>query len=634
MSYIYYAYFEPSVSRYYYYNTETEETIWEYPNEGDVIDPETQEPFIDPLKRIKNISKNKEILPQIKEKSPMDELKERLAKRLERIESKDNIKKPLNEIPEKNYSTTPVKSEQKIDKKKIIIENIPLPNDFYEEKTINNDINSILKPFELNIDENKDLDFSLLPRPRGNSINNNNNNHLNKKKIFNIRESIKIKITDDENPPLMIEIDKEVLNFKPENKIEVIENKIRYEPPMNGDQPYLPSNIQAQIHQFQIKEFAQEHFKKHKQGIIFKRTTVSIDSLVTFDIEPISKPLLKSLNPSLKKYSLKCFKLILDYCGINNNKPNNNYSIELIHLVSQYPELRDEVYFQLIKQTQNNPNREWLIKTWNLFLIISTIFPSTRNSENWIKSHLAHSMNSTDREISNFARFTYIRFSSRCSIGIPYDYDEKYILEIPFHPKTSSFIFGVSLYEIMWGQRRTFPKCPIPYFLIQMINYLFKKGAKNKEGIFRLPGNLRKVDEMVIASNNGDNIFDEASLDDIASLMKRWFRDLADPIIPSNYVDLLIESSNNNKFIEFTSNLPNINSLTLAYLIGFLQDLSKYENQTKMNISNLSMVFAPNIIQVREDIISKNIIELGKSFLIYLINKWDVSLIYPIKLDN
>jgi hypothetical protein len=52
------------------------------------------------------------------------------------------------------------------------------------------------------------------------------------------------------------------------------------------------------------------------------------------------------------------------------------------------PELRDEVYMQLIKQTRENPNRPCLLRTWQL-VIVATVFPSTGDSETVIKTHLA-----------------------------------------------------------------------------------------------------------------------------------------------------------------------------------------------------------------------------------------------------
>jgi len=671
MSIVYYAYYEPSVRRYYYYNTTSQETVWDYPSDGEVIDPETNELFPNPLRRIK--APETSSTPQYRERkntvqprnradllevNPMDELKARLAKRLEIVEggSKksakiENVVLPAPEpVPEINLITptsfynetsTNEVQETNCDIKPVSLSiesnvthsgsapNQPSildeqPELFESSPIIFNPQNSLMNPSTQRFGSQLQIDTTLIARPRKHSDARRNRREA----------SVKISLTDDDNPPLVIEIENDIMNFTPEPEPEPPKpeepKRVQYVPPMNGDQPYLPANIQEEIHQFKIKEFAQSHFKKRRRGHIFRRTSVSIDSMVTFETEAISSPLLSSLPSQCEKAATKCFKFILDYMGVTGSKPSTLAAINIVRSVTLMPELRDEIYFQLIKQTQNVPNKEWAVRGWELFLIMASLFPSTRNSEKWIKSHIAHNMQVPDREISNIARFTYIRFSSRCAKGVPLEADDRYILEIPSHPKTASALFGVSLYEIMWGQRRTFPKCPIPYFLVQMTRTLISKGATKHEGIFRLPGNMRRVDEMVIAANNGDDVLGDAPLDDIASLMKRWFRDFADPIVPYSLIDNLMDASASNRFVEFAAGLPSINSLTLAYLIGFLQEMSKYESETRMGVSNLAMVFGPNVVQTQDDRVSKAIIDVGKSFLTELINKWDVSLLYPL----
>ena len=93
----------------------------------------------------------------------------------------------------------------------------------------------------------------------------------------------------------------------------------------------------------------------------------------------------------------------------------------------------------------------------------------------------------------------------------------------------------------------------------------------------------------------------------------------------------------NDQFIEFAAALPPVNSMTLGYLIGFLQEVAKYQNITKMGPKNLAMVFAPNIVQF--DVAAaagstKLDAGIGQFFLEQLIEKWDVSLIYPMELEK
>jgi hypothetical protein len=92
-------------------------------------------------------------------------------------------------------------------------------------------------------------------------------------------------------------------------------------------------------------------------------------------------------------------------------------------------ELRDDGSFQLIKQTRKSSNLQWLKFTWDLFLIVVTIIPSSRNSENWIKVHLFQSSRQApDPTISDITQFTFIHFTARCIIGKPFGE----IVSIPF----------------------------------------------------------------------------------------------------------------------------------------------------------------------------------------------------------
>ena len=754
---LFYAYFEPSLNRHFYFNAETEETTWVYPQNAIVLDPDTQEIFPNPLLRAKTQGHEKQekkverrpskILPP--EPEQPNELLMKLSQRRAKIEGK-----PVEEILQQNK--TP-KEEEKANK----IEENPNP----EEKTIQNQSeekvaqnteikeepqdkpekspeneesatneNSEKSNHSENHEKNEskppnlphpDIPHAPLVLPRRKAV-----TELGKlrhrKNQFSNRSSIVIEMTDDGLPPLSIEIDETIANFQPgsehenfsfiqshevddqpvapklkdrsqslrlpdpvtagivqpqgsdseliplgsgrsgsdiplvppQGKIQVhtvtqstqtetetpeapqSENteqsdKIKYTP-QNIEHKYLPNDTQeaTDAQYFRLEDYAKGHFKKQHKGL-FSRQTISLDSLVTYTTTPINDPLLSDLPDNLHKPAKKIFKEILEYTGASGKPPNPNAAIKFVHLIQEDKRLVDEAYFQLMKQTNGNVDPQILARTWEMFLILATLFPSSDGCQIWIKSHIVRGMQATERDIKMLCSFTYIRFTSRCSIGEPLkDFSDMYILEIPSHPKTSTQIFGCSLYEIMWGQRRYMPKCPIPFFLIQITKALIEKGATHREGIFRQPGNMKKVEEMVEASNSGEDVLSDASVDDLASLMKRWFRDMSELIVPQQSVQYLQKANDNNQSIEFAASLPPVHSMTLAYLIGFLQEMSKHSDETLMTMSNLAMVFAPNIVPPDINNIPKpNQPSVGKTFLENLIQKWDVSLVYPMKFD-
>lgn len=87
-----------------------------------------------------------------------------------------------------------------------------------------------------------------------------------------------------------------------------------------------------------------------------------------------------------------------------------------------------------------------------------------------------------------------------------------------------------------------------------------------------------------------------------AALLKQWLRQLPDPLISSDLYDqcLLATSVSPESCCRIIDLLPEINRLVLAALIQLLQRLCQNEEtvrQTKMDVANLAMVMAPNILR-------------------------------------
>lgn len=87
-----------------------------------------------------------------------------------------------------------------------------------------------------------------------------------------------------------------------------------------------------------------------------------------------------------------------------------------------------------------------------------------------------------------------------------------------------------------------------------------------------------------------------------AALLKQWLRQLPDPLISSDLYEqcLLATSVSPEACCRIIDLLPEINRLVLAALIQLLQKLCRNDEtvrQTKMDVANLSMVMAPNILR-------------------------------------
>ena len=108
------------------------------------------------------------------------------------------------------------------------------------------------------------------------------------------------------------------------------------------------------------------NFNTHKRGLFGKRLTQ--DDLLSWSKEPITKPLLRTMDKILKKEAPEIFKLIQTYMGDRKSKQiaSLNTCLELTTKGWSLSSIRDELYLQLIKQTSYNINAESLQRGWEL----------------------------------------------------------------------------------------------------------------------------------------------------------------------------------------------------------------------------------------------------------------------------
>lgn len=87
----------------------------------------------------------------------------------------------------------------------------------------------------------------------------------------------------------------------------------------------------------------------------------------------------------------------------------------------------------------------------------------------------------------------------------------------------------------------------------------------------------------------------------IACILKQWFRELPNPIMPYELYKECLECCDDaqraTEIIEHK--LPHLNKLIFGYLIRFLQVFCAKQNVelTKMDDSNISMIWAPNLVR-------------------------------------
>jgi hypothetical protein len=403
----------------------------------------------------------------------------------------------------------------------------------------------------------------------------------------------------------------------------------------------LPSDLQGDIQRFQMADYAKEFFREHRSGNSFSRKKISMDAITRFQSEPLKVPLLQAHSRTSAKAAIDLFRQIMLYTGADptaKGKPGTALvANRIVGMTLGIVELRDEIYFQLIKQTRENPNPECLKLTWDLFLIIATLVPSSRNSENWIKAHLFQSSrDATDPVISDIAQFAFIRFTTRCLIGKPFgdSVPLPVIQTIPGEVLGGHKVFGASIYEQLWHQRKKYPDAPVPVILHEMTEALLEKGCERREGPFRLPGNGMKVKQMQESINNGGNPLPAAEFNDVASLFKSWFSLLPQPIVDKETLPSLRTAFELKTYVMFVADLPPAHGFVLKFLIGFLKRLVIAEPVTRMSAKNYAICFAPNLVDtenVTDTTQATFICDMAIEFICQLVNTWDTREIYPMK---
>ena len=255
-------------------------------------------------------------------------------------------------------------------------------------------------------------------------------------------------------------------------------------------------------------------------------------------------------------------------------------------------------------------------------------------SKMYVTSHILKKAAEADQQLVPLIRFTFIRFESRCYMDEILTSKDliKRVPKIPKEMQTTTQQFYVSLYEILWEQKISKPKLPIPYIEHLMCQTIIEKGGLHSEGLFRINGNMKNVNELSIKVSESLDVIRSASVPDICSLLKLWFRSLQTPIIPADMIYEFKAFCEQRQFLAFTTLLPKSCLYALMYLVGFLKVCAQHKDETNMHEMNLAIVFGPNIL-ASVDIPPNDlqtISRLANEFLCDLIENWDTSSIYPL----
>ncbi|GAA5970788.1 hypothetical protein JCM3765_006307 [Sporobolomyces pararoseus] len=128
-------------------------------------------------------------------------------------------------------------------------------------------------------------------------------------------------------------------------------------------------------------------------------------------------------------------------------------------------------------------------------------------------------------------------------------------------------------------------------------------------GIYRLSGTTSRVQRLKQSLDRdieGTDLLSEENLtdiNDIAAVLKLWFRELPEPLLTWELYHQFIEVAKiendrlrHIRLHERVNELPDPNYATLKFLMGHLDKVVQRESLNQMSVSNLSIVFGPNLL--------------------------------------
>ncbi|XP_074485483.1 protein FAM13A isoform X3 [Sebastes fasciatus] len=185
--------------------------------------------------------------------------------------------------------------------------------------------------------------------------------------------------------------------------------------------------------------------------------------------------------------------------------------------------------------------------------------------------------------------------------------DMKKMVQIPMlRPRTVTAkytkLFGVSLFEL---QEKGLVEDGVPLVMRRMVEHL-RKHALHQEGLFRVNGNVRSVETLKQRLESGEDVdlLSESDLSTVASLLKRYLRDLPVGLVDSTVQQALIQLHQECGDVSWSDmrnlllQLPDVHHSLLRYLCHFLTLVECNHKENRMTALNLATVFGPSVFHV------------------------------------
>ncbi|XP_058719242.1 rho GTPase-activating protein 11A isoform X2 [Poecile atricapillus] len=167
---------------------------------------------------------------------------------------------------------------------------------------------------------------------------------------------------------------------------------------------------------------------------------------------------------------------------------------------------------------------------------------------------------------------------------------------------TEGKIFGISFHALPQSLVPEYGY--IPSFLVDSCEYL--EEHVHTEGLFRKSGSLVRLKALKSKLDQGENCLSAALPCDVAGLLKQFFRELPEPILPPHLQEGLFKAQqlgNETKSatVLLSCLMADRTIAALRYFFNFLRTVSLRSSENRMDSSNLAVIFAPNLLHSNEN---------------------------------
>lgn len=179
--------------------------------------------------------------------------------------------------------------------------------------------------------------------------------------------------------------------------------------------------------------------------------------------------------------------------------------------------------------------------------------------------------------------------------GLPQEYEN----EVPCPtPSASQSVFGVSAesmqcsYDLQGNM--------VPTLLLRLQKRLYEKGGLKVEGIFRINPENGHEGFVLEQLNKGIVPSDEIDVHAMASLIKKWFRELPKGVLDELSPEAVLRCRGEKETLALIKQLPSTEAALLDWALNLMADVAEEEASNKMNARSIATIFAPNMTKMTD----------------------------------